>query len=76
MQNRKKLKLRLNDCLIKEGVLEPVQFFDWATPVVLVMKRDGRVRLYGDYKVTVNKVAKTDTYPIPRIEDVFASLAR
>ena len=38
------------------------------------MKKDGRVRICGDYKVTVNRAAKLDKYPIPRIE-LFASLA-
>ena len=27
-----------------------------------------------DYKTTVNRVANLDPYPIPRIEDLFASL--
>ena len=36
---------------------------------------DGSVRIYGDYKVIINQVAKTDTYPLIRIEDIFASLA-
>ena len=57
------------------GVIQPVQFSDWAAPVVPVMKSDGRVRLCGDYKITVNRVAKIDKYPIPRIEELFASLA-
>ena len=52
-----------------------MQFSDWAAPVVPVIKKDGTIRLCGDYKVTVNTVAKPDTYPLPRIEDIFASLA-
>ncbi|XP_064402603.1 uncharacterized protein K02A2.6-like [Halichondria panicea] len=61
--------------LEEQGVIEPVQFSDWAAPVVPVVKKDGSIRLCGDYKVTVNTVAKPDTYPLPRIEDIFASLA-
>lgn len=33
------------------------------------------MRICGDYKLTVNAVSKTDHYPIPRIEDIFASLS-
>ena len=40
-----------------------------------VVKRDGSVRVCGDYKLTVNQVAKTEVYPLPKIEDMFASLA-
>ena len=57
------------------GIIQPVQFSDWATPIVPVMKNDGGVRVCGDFKSTVNRAARLDKYPIPRIEDLFASLA-
>ena len=40
-----------------------------------VLKGDGRVRICADYKVTVNRFTRLDKYPIPRIEELFASLA-
>ena len=58
-----------------KGVISPVQFSDWAAPIVPVVKSDGSVRICGDYKLTINVVSKTDAYPLPRIEDIFASLA-
>ena len=61
--------------LQKQGIIEPVQFSDWAAPIVPVVKRDGKIRICGDYKVTINQSAKTDKYPIPRIDDLFASLS-
>ena len=61
--------------LEEQGVMDPVQFSECAAPVVPVIKKDGTVRLCGDYKLTVNTVAKPDTYPLPRIEDIFASLS-
>lgn len=48
-----------------EGVIEPVQFSNWAAPILPVVKRDGSVQICGDFKVTVNKAAKVDSYPIP-----------
>jgi len=57
------------------GVIKPVKFSEWAAPVVLVVKPDGLIRLCGDYKVTINQVAQTDTYPLPKMEDLFASLS-
>ena len=56
-------------------MIEPVSFSDWAAPIVPVVKGDGTIRICGDYKLTVNAVAKTDSYPLPRIEDIFASLS-
>ena len=63
------------DRLEREGIIEPVQFADWAAPVVPVLKQDKKsLRLCGDFKLTVNKASKLDKYPIPKIEDLFARL--
>lgn len=61
--------------LVKSGVLEPVSTSEWATPIVPVMKKDGSPRICGDFKVTVNPVLTTEQYPLPLIDDLFASLA-
>lgn len=61
--------------LLQQGVIAPVQFSDWATPIVPVMKKNGGVRICGDFKVTVNPALCAEHYPIPRIEDLFASLS-
>ena len=61
--------------LVKQGILEPVEFAEWAAPIVLVVKSDkSSVRICGDFKLTVNKASKLDQYPIPRMEDLFATL--
>ena len=62
--------------LVQEGILEPVEFASWAAPTVTVLKADKKsVRLCGDFRLTVNPVAKLDRYPIPKIEDLLAKLA-
>ena len=61
--------------LQEEGVIKPVTVSEWAAPIVPVVKRDGTIRICGDYKLTVNAVSKTDPYPLPRIDDIFASLS-
>ena len=60
--------------LEKEGIISPVDFSEWAAPIVPVVKTDGTVRICGDYKCTVNQVSKLDNYPIPKTEDLLASL--
>ena len=63
------------DRLVAGGVLEALQFSDWAAPIVPVLKSDKTVRICGDFKLTVNQVSKLDHYPIPKIKDLFAQLA-
>ena len=61
--------------LKEAGVIEEVSNSVWATPIVPILKKDGSVRICGDYKITLNKVFKLDSYPIPRIDDLYANLA-
>ena len=61
--------------LEREGVLKRVNHSQWVAPIVTVPKKDGTVRICGDYKVTVNPVLDVDQYPLPRPEDLFATLA-
>ena len=61
--------------LENQGIIEKVQFSNWAAPIVPVVKGDGSVRICGDYKVTINQVAELDKYPLPRIEDLQTKLA-
>ena len=38
-------------------------------------KPDGRVRLCGGFKVTVNQALNVDLYPLPTAQDLYATLA-
>ena len=63
------------DRLLANDIIEPVQYSKWAAPIVPVVKGDGSIRVCGDYKTTINSAARFDTYPIPRVEELFARLA-
>lgn len=39
------------------------------------VKERGKVRLCGDFKLSVNKVLQTETYPHPRVEELIANPA-
>ena len=61
--------------LEEEGIIYKVSQSDWAAPVVSVPKKDGTLRVCGDYKMTVNRCADVDQYPLPNAEDLFATLS-
>ena len=59
-----------------ERTLEPVELAEWAAPIISVLKPDKiNVRICGDFKQTVNPVSTLDKYPIPKVEDLFSTLA-
>ena len=57
------------------GIIRPVEFSEWAAPIVPVLKSTGAVRICGDYKVTINRAVKVDKYPIPNVSDLFTQLS-
>lgn len=57
------------------GIISKVNASAWATPVVPVRKSNNKVRLCGDYKITVNPNILIDKHPIPTIEELFATMA-
>ena len=62
------------DRLEESGVLHRVDHSDWAAPIVQVPKKDGAIRICGDYKVTINPALQVDQYPLPKLADLMASL--
>ncbi|XP_063545414.1 uncharacterized protein K02A2.6-like [Cydia strobilella] len=61
--------------LVAEGTIYKVDYSDFGTPIVPVIKKSGEIRICGDYKVTVNPKLVQDPYPLPRIEELFAALS-
>ncbi|XP_064472856.1 uncharacterized protein K02A2.6-like [Ornithodoros turicata] len=57
------------------GIINPVPVSEFATPIVPVIKKDGSLRICGDYKTTVNPMLDIDHYPLPKIEELLSSLA-
>lgn len=59
--------------LLREGLIEP-STSPWASPIVLVPKKDGTHRLCIDYR-RLNEVTQADQFPMPRIEELIDGLA-
>ena len=60
--------------MVKEDIIEPFKYSEWAAPIVPVRKSDGSVHIFGDYKMTVNKVLQCGKYPVTKTEDLLATL--
>ena len=46
----------------------------WSSRIVLVKKKDGKLRFCIDYR-GLNAITKKDVYPLPRIDDSLAMLS-
>ena len=68
---RAALRALLND-LLHKGIIRESQS-PWASPIVLVPKKDGSLRLCIDYR-KLNRVTLRDAYPLPRIDETLDSL--
>ena len=59
--------------LWKQGSIRP-STSPWASPIVLVRKKDGQVRTCVDYR-RLNSVTVKDAFPIPRVQDCLDAVA-
>lgn len=71
---RDKVNSQLRE-MVKENILLPVRQSEIASPIVIVPKKNGTLRICGDFKKTLNPILKTDHYPLPTLEDMFFSVS-
>ncbi|GFT18374.1 retrovirus-related Pol polyprotein from transposon 412 [Trichonephila clavipes] len=70
---KQKEVLKLIKDMKDNDVFEPSSS-PWASPIVLVKKKDGSTRFCVDYR-RLNDVTKKDSYPLPRIDDTLDTLS-
>ena len=59
--------------MLQQGIIEP-SGGAWASPIVLVRKKDGSYRFCVDFR-RLNSVTKKDEHPLPRIDDALDTLS-
>jgi hypothetical protein len=55
--------------LLKSGFIQFVEEVTWLSPIVIVLKKDGKLKIYIDFK-KLNAATKKDLYPLPFIDEV------
>ena len=63
----------LLDDMQRQDIIEP-SISPWASPIVLVRKKDGSPRFCVDYR-KLNAATIKDSYPLPRVDDILDSLS-
>lgn len=63
------------DRLERLGIIVPVPHSPYAAPIVVVSKPNNTIRICGDFTLTANASIDAEKYPLPKSEEIFASLA-
>ena len=61
--------------LVKNKVLQKVDSSEFATPIVPVLKNNNRIRICGDFSVTINKLLEVDEHPLPTIDELLSTFS-
>ena len=69
--HREKISQLIDD-MLEKGIIQPSSS-PWASPIVLVPKKDGQLRFCIDYR-KLNSVTKKDQYPLPRILNMLGGM--
>ena len=70
--HQKPVVRKLLDSMLSRDIIEP-SHGPWASPVVLVKKKDGSIRFCVDFR-KVNDCTQKDAQPLPRIDDTLDAL--
>lgn len=56
------------------GVFTPTTYAEFAAPIVAVRKKNGKIRICGDYSTGLNDALVPNQFPLPTPEQIFTTL--
>ena len=59
---------------VERGIIQRIDASPWAAPIVPIRKPNGKIRICGDFKVTINPQIVVDQHPIPLIDELLTRL--
>ena len=62
------------DKLLDIGFIYPVPFSEWVSPIVIVPKKNGKLRICQDFQA-LNKATKKDYFPLPFTDAILDAVA-
>ena len=70
---RREQAKKMIDDMLQKDIIQPSSSL-WASPIILVPKKDGSLRLCIDYR-KLNSVTRKDAYPLPRVDNTLEALS-
>jgi hypothetical protein len=62
------------DRLVQLGTLEPIDYSNWAAPIVVVPKPNSKIRMCSDFSTGLNEKLDIHRHPLPTPTELFAAL--
>ena len=69
---RKGIEDALNE-MVSNNMIEPIEYSEWAMPIVPVIKSNGKIRICVDFKY-LNSQINVNEYPLPKIDEILTEL--
>ncbi|KAH9321804.1 hypothetical protein KI387_016443, partial [Taxus chinensis] len=57
------------DKMLKSGIIKPLDESEWVSPMVISIKKDGKIRICVDYR-ELNVACVTDPFPMPFTKEI------
>jgi len=62
------------DHLEQNGIISPIKYSEWATPIVVVRKKNGLIRICADFSTGLNASLEPN-HPLPLPDEIFSQLS-